>query len=129
MSRQENKRVSYYGGLLVILIVYTLYNLAFRQVWFYETVPWFLRHAVKFAVILLVYFVGRWVFRRYPVAWLLSVWNLLYAVCTVIVLLLGVYDGVIGMGPSIRFLGDAVYEFLISPVAFVALKLVERRMR
>jgi hypothetical protein len=128
MSQPEHKPTYFFAGLLAILVVYTCDNLFFQERWFYTSLSRVLRHVVKFGCILLVYEVGYLVFKRYVSDWLLSIWRLLYVVCTILLLAIGIYDGLVReMAPSLRYFAVTLHEFLISPAPYVVVVLLNKR--
>jgi hypothetical protein len=130
MPRPENKinkRILFFAGLLLVVILYSLYNLFFLDLWFYDATSRAMRHVVKFGSILIVYVAGVFVFRRYTPSWPLSIWHLLYAGCTIVLVAIGLYDGWLGVTQSVRSFAVTLHEFLISPAPYVVVGILNKR--
>jgi len=83
------------------------------------------RHVVKFLFILLVYGAGVFCLRKWGMPWMLRVWHLCYLLIALFLLLLGGYDWTIARTPaSVRSIADSLQVFLISPILYVAMRIV-----
>jgi hypothetical protein len=57
--------------------------------------------------------------------WMLRVWHLCYLFIVLFLLLLGGYDWTIARTPeSVRSIADSLQAFLISPILYVALRIL-----
>jgi len=117
----------FFSGLLAIIIIYSLYNLVFLNRAFYYSVPRAVRHVVKLGAIVIVYATGLLIFRRCAPRWVLSVWHLVYAAATLLLLSIGVYDGLLqAVSYPVRGFADTVEECLVSPAPYVVLWLMRK---
>lgn len=83
------------------------------------------RHVVKFLFILMVYGAGFISLRKWGMPWMLRVWHLCYMLIVLLLLLLGGYDWIIARAPeSIRSIADSLQGFLVSPILYVAMRIV-----
>jgi hypothetical protein len=124
--RSGNKRIFFFAGLLVVVILYSFYNLFFLEPWFYNSTSRIMRHVVKFGSILIVYGTGVFVFKRYTPSWPLSIWHLLYAGCTIALVAIGLYDSWLGVGQGVRSFAVTLHEFLLSPVPYVVVGILNK---
>jgi hypothetical protein len=116
-------------GLLAIVIVYTLYNLFMVYVSNYDAIPRRVRHFNRLLSIAMVYGIGFYALKRYDVKWIRVIWNTIYLAVVIILLLIGIYDW--SLGPAsmqIRNVAKTLHEFLISPILYVGLLIINRSL-
>jgi len=126
------KRSIYFSaGLLVIVLVYSLYNIYLLDARFFEVTSRAVRHVIRFASIIIVFGTGLWVFRKWgPPDWLVTIWLIFYGTGLLILVLLGIFDGWIhSFGQSFRDMAVTFHEFLISPAAYVIVGIIGRAAR
>lgn len=125
MQRLANRRLFFFGGLIIIAILYSFYNLYLLDERFFEITSRKTRHMVKFGSVLVVYGIGFFSFKRYSPAWLMQIWNTLYAGGLLLLVLLGIYDqGITAFSQPFRNLIVTFHEFLISPVPYVIMGII-----
>ena len=130
MLKFQNRRVYFYAGLLGIALVYCLYNIYFFYADFYLQVPVKIRHIVRFASALLVYGIGILALKGYKLRWMMQIWNLLYGLIFCILLLIGLYDWISGRASfEVRNIADDLHQFLLSPILYVAIGIVNSRLK
>lgn len=124
MDRTDRKKQWFWTGLVLICIVYGFFNVLYLyKLELYLSIRG--RHVVKFLSILLVYGVGVYCLRRWGAPWMLRVWHGCYLTIVLLLLLLGGYDWTIARTPAaVRALADSLHAFLISPVLYVAMRIV-----
>jgi len=89
------------------------------------TMPIHGRHVVKFFFILMVYGAGFACLRKWGMPWMLRVWHIVYLLIVFFLLMLGGYDWVIARTPaSVRSIADSLPGFLVSPILYVAMRIV-----
>ena len=87
-----SKRRYILTGLILIVIIYTLYYMAFVYVGNYNQIPRRVRHIARLLSILMVYGVGYYSFKKYGVKWISGLWNIIYFVVIILLILIGIYD-------------------------------------
>ncbi len=113
-------------GLVIILIIYTLISLFFKEASYYELIPRKLRHVIKFSVLITIYSVGVWHLSLDKITWMKTLWHLIHISGIVFLVSLGAYDWLIHPMPIfMREVMDAVNEFLIGPTLFVVIGLLQ----
>lgn len=121
MPKLNNKRAWYLGGFILIVIIYSLYNLYLVDVSYYQSIPRKVRHIGKFAAIVVIYTIGTFALRKYTAEWLMYIWHLLHIAVIVLLLLIGIYDWSFGeISAQFRNVANTLFEFLISPVIYIA---------
>jgi len=129
MPGLSNKRLFFLIGLLAITLIYFLYNVFLVDVDYYRSIPSKIRHINKFGSILLVYWVGIWTLKKYTILWMMQIWHGVYAVTVVILIFIGLYDWRFGMiSIPVRNIASALHEFLISPILFVGMGILNSRL-
>jgi hypothetical protein len=114
----------FWTGLILISILFSLYYVLFLYRIALD-MPLRGRHVVKFFFILLVYGAGFSCLRKWGMPWMLRIWHFCYLLIVLFLLLLGSYDWAIARTPiSIRDIADSLQGFLISPILYVALRIV-----
>jgi hypothetical protein len=124
MDRTDRKKQWFWTGLILICVLYCLYNVFFLYGLELDmTIHG--RHVVKFLIILLVYGTGFSCLRRWGRPWMLRAWHLCYLIIVFLLLLLGGYDWTIARTPaSVRSVADSLHAFLISPILYVAMRIM-----
>jgi len=127
---QRNKKLFFFSGLFIIIVLYTLYNVFLEDATYYRSIPRKIRHVLRFATILSVYGIGIFVLYRFAVNWMSQVWNLIYLVAITFLLIIGLYDWNYGLAShSTRDFADSLTELLISPVLFVVMGIIQSRIK
>jgi len=124
MQVSGSRKMYFWIGLAVMLILYCLYYFCFIYGLAYEIHSLRARHFVKLIFILACYAVGVITLRRLTTGWMLRLWHLIYLICLILLLLLGIYDWSIARTPlQVRMVADNLQEFLVSPLLYVAMGL------
>lgn len=124
MDKIVRRKQWFWTGLILISILYCLYYVLFLYRMALD-MPIRGRHVVKFLFILLVYGAGVFCLRRWGMPWMLRVWHICYLFIVLFLLLLGGYDWTIARTPaSLRSIADSLQGFLISPILYVAMRIV-----
>jgi len=128
MAGQREGRKFFLIGLTVIVLLYILYYLVFVYDVFL-IVPMRVRQLIKFGFIVLIYGTGVWALRRDTARWIMKIWHLLYGCTFMFLILLGVFDWWLARtSMGVREVAGNLHEFLISPVLYIVIGLLRRRM-
>ena len=123
-----NKKYIFFLGLIAIIIVYSLYSIYF-DLTYVPDIPGKWKHANKFLFVLTVYGIGTLALKRYMIGWMMLIWHLLHIVFISVLLLIGFYDWYHGnITDQIRNLANSVFDFLISPVLYVSMGIIQFRL-
>ncbi|HVV04841.1 MAG TPA: hypothetical protein VHC96_11500 [Puia sp.] len=124
MDTAGRRKQWFWTGLILISVLYCLYYVLFLYRMALD-MPIRERHVVKFLFILMVYGAGFISLRKWGMPWMLRVWHLCYMLIVLLLLLLGGYDWIIARAPeSIRSIADSLQGFLVSPILYVAMRIV-----
>ena len=74
----EKDRSHFIWGLGLILLVYTVYYLAFADNSHMPSIPRKIRHLIKFGATILIYFIGTCHLGKLKVSWMAKKWHFVY---------------------------------------------------
>lgn len=124
----RRKGIFFWIGLIVILLLFCTYYIFFLYGISME-MPIRGRHVIKFLFIVLVYITGAVCLRKFVPAWMNNLWHGVYLLILLLLILLGVYDWTIARTPvSVREIADTLQEFLVSPILYVAMRIISERV-
>lgn len=119
MGKPGNRQI-YWIGFIVIVVIYSVYNLYLVDVGYYQDIPRKIRHIGKFVAILTIYATGTFALRKYTADWMMFIWHLVHIVIIVLLLLTGAYDWIFGeLSFRMRNVANTLFEFLISPLIYI----------
>lgn len=117
-------------GLIQLMVIYTAMYLFFYEAPYLYEIPRKLRHLIKFCSLIGVYFLGTYHLRFEKQKWMGALWHMVHMSGISFVVLVGVFDWLIHpTSQAIRLLAQQINEFLISPVLFVAMGLLEKYLK
>jgi low temperature requirement protein LtrA len=88
-----------------------------------------MRHVIKFGVTILVYFVGTYHLGKLEDKWMSQLWHFIHISLLFGITAIGAYDWVFGMvDKKTKELAATMQEFLISPVLYVAMGILNKRL-
>jgi hypothetical protein len=129
MQLYKTDRSRWIGGLIIIVIVYSLFYLLFADRAFTYEIHRKVRHVIKFGTTILVYFVGTYHLGKLNDKWMSTVWHFIHISLLCIITSIGLYDWIFGMvGTKTKELAATFQEFLISPVLYVAMGILNNRL-
>jgi hypothetical protein len=127
--KYQSSRQRWIGGLILIVIIYSLFYLLFAERSYFLDIPRKLRHVIKFASTILVYFVGTKHLGKLEDRWMNYLWHLIHISLLFCITSIGVYSWIFGMpGIQIIKLAKSFQEFLISPVLYVGMGILNRKV-
>jgi len=126
----KTDRHKWISGLVIILIIYTLfYNFFADRAYTYE-IPRNLRHIIKFGTTIAVYFVGTYHLGKLKDQWMSHLWHFIHVSLLVIITSIGIFDWTFGMvSYKTKELAASMQEFLISPVLYVGMGLINQKLK
>ncbi len=128
MPKIANKYVYYWVGFIIIVVIYSVYNLYLVDVNYYQSIPRKVRHICKLLTILSIYGTGTFALKKYAAGWMMYIWHLLHIVIIALLLLIGLYDWSFGeLSAQFRNVANTLFEFLISPVIYIAVGILNSK--
>lgn len=117
-------------GLAGILLVYSLYYLLLRDTHIFYAVPRRLRHVYKFLSVVWVYGIGSSALEKMRALWMYGLWHAIHLILIAALLLIGGADWLSGsLSFGWKHIGASIHELLISPVLYVAMVVVNSRVK
>jgi hypothetical protein len=131
MPPSHKRSFYFFAGLLVIVLLYSLYNIYLLEPWYLDVTSRMARHVVRFAFVIMVYGIGLWAFRKWELLdWLKTIWLIFYGASLLILVLLGIYDKWIhSFDRSFLDATFAFHEFVISPAPYFVAGIIDRAAR
>lgn len=114
-------------GLILILIIYTLFYLLFQENKDIIFVPRKIRHLIKFVTTFSVYLLGTLHLGKIKDKWMGTVWHLIHLSLLAVLIAIGTYDWIFGMvNINVKYFTATIQEFLISPVLYVGMGIMNK---
>lgn len=127
MIKVTNRRL-YITGLITIILISTIYYMYFQEAEA-GAMPTKIKHLSKFALVAVVYGIGSYILKKIFSGWMIAIWHLIYISTIIILLAIGFYYWWQGAATiDVKRAANTLYEFLISPVLYVAMGIVHYRI-
>jgi hypothetical protein len=127
LNKTDKKR--YWAGLLIIILIYTMFYILFADRADTILIPRKWRHVIKFFTTFLVYLVGTYHLGEQKSLWMLYLWHLIHISLLSTITCIGIYDWIFGMvSYHIKEIAASMQEFLISPMLYIAMGILNERL-
>lgn len=125
----KSERGKWIGGLILILLIYSLFYLLFADRYYTYSIPRKVRHLIKFSTTITVYLVGTFHLGQIKSKWMLQLWHFIHISLLLTITSIGIYDWTIGMvSYKTKEIAASMQEFLISPVLYFAMGLINNKL-
>jgi hypothetical protein len=125
-DRRRNKLI-FWIGLAAIALLYGLYYVFFLY-GIAQGMSLHGRHVIKFLFVAVVYVVGALCLKGFAAAWMLRIWRITYLVILLLLVVFGLFDWLVARTAlELREIADNLLEFLVSPILYVAMRILGRR--
>jgi len=126
----KNDRAKWIGGLLCVILLYSLFYVLFADRAYTLTIPRKIRHVIKFGTTVAVYLVGTYHLGQLKDKWMSTLWHFIHISLLFTITAIGAYDWIFGMvNLKTKEMAASMQEFLISPVLYFAMGLVNQRYK
>jgi len=126
----KNDRAKWIGGLLCVILLYSLFYVLFADRAYTLTIPRKIRHVIKFGTTVAVYLVGTYHLGQLKDKWMSTLWHFIHISLLFTITAIGAYDWIFGMvSYKTKSIAASMQEFLISPVLYFAMGLVNQRYK
>ena len=131
MNLYKTDKIRFIAGLIFIIIIYSWYYIFFIN----ETGDWLLLpkltfHLIRFAVTIVVYFIGTFHLGKLKDTWMSSIWHLVHISGLCIITSLGLFDWfIMEISRSLKDFAHTVQEILISPMLYLAMGLLNKSLK
>ena len=115
----------WYTGLLIIIVIYTLYYIYFFENKELKETPRILRHAIKLISSVSVYLIGTFHIQKFSVKWMEKLWHLIHLSMLGFLLSIGAFVWLISDIPYfLKQFTTTIQELLISPTLYIVMGLL-----
>jgi len=118
----------FWVGLIVILLIYTLYYFVFvESSYVHDMVPRKLRHLIKFTILIAVYMIGLYHLSLDNVIWMKTIWHIVHLLGIFMLVSFGLYDWIIKVLPlSTKLFLISINELLIAPTLYIVMGILNK---
>ena len=126
----KNDRDKWIGGLVCVIFLYSVFYLLFADRIYTYDIPRKIRHVVKFGTTVAVYLIGTYHLGQLRDKWMSTLWHFIHISLLCIITAIGLYDWTFGMvSLKTKSIAASMQEFLISPVLYFGMGLVNKRFK
>ncbi len=116
-------------GLCAIFSIYTIYYLLFQDSPVAEHINRKMRHVIKFDATFMVYLLGTFYLGKLKDEWMDLLWHTIHISGLVVIVSIGLFDWVFGMvSMPTKLFAASIQEFLISPVLYVGMGIINKKV-
>ncbi|MHA8081431.1 hypothetical protein VR610_09760 [Aquirufa regiilacus] len=129
-NNRKYLRNNWLVGLILICLIYTLFYIYVQENKAIKIfVPRKIRHIIKFGTTFSVYLIGTYFLAKLKEKWMQQLWHFIHLGLLGILIIFGLYDWIVNPIPkSVREISMVFQEFLISPVLYVAMSLLNAKI-
>lgn len=126
----KTERSRFLMGLILIIIVYSAFYIFFYDSVDAITIPRKIRHVIKFSTTIIVYAIGSYHLGTLQQKWMSMLWHFIHVSLLVVITSIGLYDWVFQeVSIPTRYLAQSMQEFLISPVFYFGMGILNSRFK
>lgn len=126
----KTDRYRWIAGLIIIVVLYSLYYVYFADRQYTYFIPRKIRHIIKFVTTIAVYITGTYHLGKLRDKWMGQLWHIIHISLLFSITSIGLYDWTFGMVRySIKEIAASMQEFLISPVLYVAMGILNDKLK
>ena len=131
MKLYKSDKIRFISGLILIIIIYSWYYLFFiteDQSWL--LLPKLTFHLIRFAVTIVVYFIGTFHLGKLKDSWMSTIWHLVHISGLIIITSMGLFDWFIfEISRNLKEFAHSIQEILISPVLYFAMGILNKSLK
>lgn len=129
MKIYKSDSIKFFSGLLLIIIIYSLYYIYFADSRDALKLPRKIRHAITLATTVAIYFIGTFHLGKLKDNWMSFIWHIVHISGLCILTSLGLIDWLVTDIPiKLKLFCYSIQEILISPVLYVAMGLLNHTL-
>ncbi|WP_248723000.1 hypothetical protein [Seonamhaeicola sp. ML3] len=129
MRIYKSDRVRFISGLILIIIFYSTYYIYVEENEHIKTLSRFLEYFIKFLFTVAIYLIGYYHLGKLKDEWMSYLWHFIHISGLCIISAIGLYDYLIAdISLGTLLFAGSVQEFLISPVLYVGMGLLNRSL-
>lgn len=129
MISYKSSKTRFISGLILIVIIYSLYYILYKEDEARYALSKEFKHIVKFIPTILVYLVGTYHLGKLQDKWMAKIWHLIHITGLFVITMIGFFDWFTDLvGLTLKQLANSIQELLISPALYVAMGLLNRSL-
>jgi len=127
MKLYKSDKIRFISGLVLIIIFYSTYYIGFEENEIMHTFNRYVQYLIKFLFTVIIYLIGSLHLGKLKDEWMSYLWHFIHISGLCIITSIGLYDWLISDIPlGVLLFGGSIQEFLISPLLYVAMGLLNR---
>ena len=129
MKLYKSDKIRFISGLVLIIIFYSTYYIGFEENEIMNTFNRYVQYLIKFLFTVIIYLIGSLHLGKLKDEWMSYLWHFIHISGLCIITSIGLYDWLISDIPlGVLLFGGSIQEFLISPLLYVAMGLLNRNL-
>jgi hypothetical protein len=127
MKLYSSDKIRFISGLILIIFFYSAYYIGFEENEIMHAFSRFTQYLIKFLFTIVIYIIGSFHLGRLKDEWMSYLWHFIHISGLCIITSIGLYDWFISdITLGVLLFAGSVQEFLISPLLYVAMGLLNR---
>src|SRR4051794_19955067 len=118
----KRHKIIFLIGLILISVIYTFYNVFLVDVYYYRSMPIWIKFGNKAIIILLVYAIGFYVLKRITVLWMLKIWHIVFICATTGLVTIAFFQWKFQIvSEELKNIVHTLMDLLLSPLLYLCL--------
>lgn len=129
MKLYQSDKIRFISGLILIVIIYSLYYIYFVENQNLISLSKIILHIIRLATTIIIYIIGTIHLGKLKDNWMSSLWHFIHISGLCIITSLGLFSWfILDIGLDLKAFAYTIQELLISPVLYVAMGLLNKSM-
>jgi hypothetical protein len=125
----KRHKIIFLIGLILISAIYTFYNVFLVDIYYYRSMPIWIKFGNKAIIILLVYAIGFYVLKRITVLWMLNIWHIVFICATTGLVTIAFFQWKFQIvSEELKNIVHTLMDLLLSPVLYLCLGFIQYRI-
>ena len=130
MKLYKTDTIRFFSGLILIVLIYSLFYICFVENSDLKLIPRKSRHIIKFSTTIIIYFVGTFHLGKLKDTWMSKLWHLVHISGLVIISFMGGFHWYISeLSIGLKSFAVSIQELLMSPVLYVAMGILNKSLK
>jgi hypothetical protein len=129
MKFYNSDKIRFISGLILIIVFYSMYYIGFEENEIMHTFNRYVQYFIKFSFTVIIYLIGSLHLGKLKDEWMSYLWHFIHISGLCIITSIGLYDWLISDIPlGVLLFAGSIQEFLISPLLYVAMGLLNKKL-
>ncbi len=130
MKLYKTDKVRFIAGLVIIVLIYSIFYIYFVENGASKLFPRKTRHIIKFLATILVYFVGTFHLGKLNDSWMSKLWHFVHVSGLIILSSMGFFHWYIfEVSLAFKSFAVSIQELLMSPMLYVAMGILNKSLK